>query len=177
MDRRLLDVILISENQRICGELGDALERLSCRCWFASSAEEIRALLQRHAFRLVLSMRPVTEQSDLASLLKGPGRTIFYSVPVDGGCLWFRAFPEIVAGERLSAVRPGEFLRVLSDFIARSIALSVRRLKAATPLQPTSSRISPIPSSDCRSARILVSSPGRTDSVGSAERNRAAFVR
>jgi hypothetical protein len=161
MDRSSLDVLLISEDQRLCGELGEALERLNCRCWFASTAEEIRVLLQRRPFRLVLSMRPVTERSALAPLLQGPGRTIFYSVPVDGGCLWFRAFPEIVGGERLSAVRPGEFVKVLSDFITRSIALSVRRLKAATPLQPTSTEVSPIPSADCLPARILVSSPGR----------------
>ena len=118
MDQGLVDVLLISENQRGWYQLVEALERVGCRCWFASTAEELRALLDRHQFRLVLSKRPVTERSSLIQLLRGPERNIFYCVLVEDGWLWFRAFPEIVAGQRLSAVRPGEFMRTLNDLIA-----------------------------------------------------------
>jgi hypothetical protein len=157
MDRTSLDVLLISENQSGCCLLVKALERLKCRCWFASTAEEIRVLLKRLPFRLVLSTRPVTERSALTLLLRAPGRIIFYSIPVEDGCLWFRAFPEIVAGQRLSALRPGEFMKALNDLIARSTAQSVGRLKAAAPpLPPTNTKVSPIPSSNCLSSTVLV---------------------
>ena len=52
-------------------------------------------------------------------LLCKPKRSVFYSVPVENGCLWFRAFPEIVAGQRLSAVRADAFTRLLTDLVAR----------------------------------------------------------
>lgn len=149
MNRGPLDVLLVSENQRTCCYLVEALERMSCRCWFASTAEEIRALFKRHPFRLVLSTRAVTEQSALTPLLKGSRRTVFYSVPVENGYLWFRAFPEIVAGQRLYGVRPGEFMKNLNDLVARLIAQSVRPVKSASPpLRSTNKKVSPIPSSN-----------------------------
>ena len=52
-------------------------------------------------------------------LLREQKRSVFYSIPVENGCLWFRAFPEIVAGERLFAVRASAFKRLLTDLIAR----------------------------------------------------------
>jgi hypothetical protein len=157
MDRGLLDVLLITENQRACCHLVETLVRMRCRCWFASTAEEIRALLKLHPFRLVLSTRPVTEQSALTALLKAPRRTIFYSVPVEHGCLWFRAFPEIVAGQRLSALRPAEFMNALNDLIARSTAKLVGRVKVAAPLPPpTNTKVSPIPSSNGFTSPLLV---------------------
>jgi hypothetical protein len=51
-------------------------------------------------------------------LLRKPKRNVFYSIPVEKGCLWFRAFPEIVAGERTSALRAGAFTKLLLDLIA-----------------------------------------------------------
>jgi hypothetical protein len=157
MERDLLDVLLITENQRGCCHLVEALARLSCRCWFAATDDEIRILLKRYPFRLVLSTRPATERSALTALLSGPGRSVFYSVPVEDGCLWFRAFPEIVAGQRACALRPGEFLKALNDFIASATAQPVGRAKVAAPLlTPTNTKVSPIPSSNCPSATLLV---------------------
>lgn len=118
MEQDLLNILVIAENRLRCCHLVKALEQLRCRCWFAFTAEDIRAVLDRHNFRLVLSTRPITEGSALMLLLCEPTRTVFYSIPVENGCLWFRAFPEIVAGERLSAVRPSEFKRLLTDLIA-----------------------------------------------------------
>jgi hypothetical protein len=106
-------------------------ERSKCHCWFASTAGEIRALLERHSIGLVLSTRPVTERSAQTPLLTGSKRTIFDSVPVEDGCLWFRGFLEIVSSQRLCAVWIGEFMKALNDPIAHSGAQSVDR--AVTP--------------------------------------------
>jgi hypothetical protein len=119
MERDLLDILIIGENKQRCCHLVRALEQLKCRCWFASTAEEIRAVLDRRNFPLVLSTRPVTEGSALMLLLCRPERSVFYSVPVENSYLWFRAFPEVVAGKRLSSVRAGAFARFLTDLIPR----------------------------------------------------------
>ena len=119
MEQDLLDILVIGENQQRCCHLMKSLEQLKCRCWFASATEEIRAALDHHNFRLVLSTRPVTEGSALMPLLCKPKRSVFYSIPVENGCLWFRAFPEIVAGQRLSAVTAGAFARFLTNLIPR----------------------------------------------------------
>lgn len=119
MEQDLLDILIIGENQQRCCHLIKALEQLKCRCWLASEAAEIQAALDRHNFRLVLSTRPVTDGGALLLLLCKPNRTVFYSIPVENGCLWFRAFPEIVAGQRLSAVRADAFARLLTDLIPR----------------------------------------------------------
>jgi hypothetical protein len=112
----LLDVLLINKGQQRLCHLAMQLEGLGCHCWFASTAEEIRALLDRHPFRLILSTRPVTEWSVLMELLRGPERSVFYSFPVENGCLWFKAFSESSLA-RGSAFRPGEFMRTLNDLI------------------------------------------------------------
>lgn len=117
MEQDLLDTLIIGENQQRCCNFVKALESLKCRCWFASTTEEIRVVLDRHNFRLVLSTRPITEGNALMLLLCKPKRTVFYSIPVENGCLWFRAFPEIVAGQRLSAIGAGAFKRLLTDVI------------------------------------------------------------
>lgn len=119
MGQDFLNILVIAENRLLCCHLVKALEQLKCCCWFASTAEDVRAVLDRHNFSLVLSTRPITEGSALMLLLCKPKRSVFYSIPVEDGCLWFRAFPELVAGERLSGVRPSEFKRLLTDLIAR----------------------------------------------------------
>jgi hypothetical protein len=140
MEQDLLDILVIGENRQRCCHLVKALEHLSCRCWFASTAEEIRAVLDRRSFRLVLSTRPVTEGSALMPLLCERKRSVFYSIPVENGCLWFRAFPEIVAGQRLSAVRAGAFTRLLTDLIAR-----LKSPKQPIPISPSTAIFNSIP--------------------------------
>ena len=139
MDQGLSDVLLIGENQRGWSQLVKALERLRCRCWFASTVEEVRILLKRHPFRLILSTRPVTDRGALMLLLRGPGRNIYYSVLTEDSCLWFRAFPEIVDGQRLCAVRPAVFMRTLNDLIARlsssNLRISVREARSCRRLR------------------------------------------
>lgn len=113
-------VLFICESKRSCWQLVKHLEQQGCCCWFAWTPAEIRALLEQHEFRLVLSARPVTEQSPLMELLKGSHRIVFYSVPVENSCLWFQAIPEVVCELRVTALRPSEFTNTLNDLIARS---------------------------------------------------------
>jgi hypothetical protein len=110
-----MNVLFIGENERSCWHLARHLEKLGCSCWFASTPGEIRTLLDRYAFPLVLSTRPVTEGSPLMELLSGPGRTVFYSFPVEDGCLWFQAIPEVPHVPHVSAFRPGAFMSILDN--------------------------------------------------------------
>ena len=122
MNQGLLDVLLIGENPRGWTHLSKTLEHLGCHCWFASTVEEVRALIDRLPIRVVLSSRPITEPGALMKLLRAPERSIYYSCPVEDGCLWFRAFPEIVAAERMAGVRASEFVRTLKKLIAHLTA-------------------------------------------------------
>jgi len=113
-----LDVLLISETQRSWWHLTRHLEQRGCVCWSASTHEKVRALLGQRPFRLVLSTRPVTERNTLMELLRAPGRFVFYSFPIEGGCLWFQAIPEIPHSSRTSALRPSAFMSNLDDLIS-----------------------------------------------------------
>lgn len=118
MAREELDVLLVGGNRQGWWRIAQHLEQMGCHCWFALTAEDVRDLLARSRFRLILSARPVTERSNLMELLRAPDRTVFYSFQVENGCLWFRAMPEIIRGERLSTFRPGEFIGVLDAAVA-----------------------------------------------------------
>lgn len=119
MARDELDVLLVGGNRRGWWHLTQHLEQLKCRCWFAFAAEEVRELLIERQFQLILSARPVTEGSALMKLLRGSQRVVFYSFPVENGCLWFRAMPEIISGERAFTLRPDEFIGILHEAVAR----------------------------------------------------------
>lgn len=110
-----MNVLFIGESERSCWHLARHVEELGCHCWFASTLAEIRTLLARYAFPMVLSTRPVTEGSPLMELLSGPVRTVFYSFPVEDGCLWFQAIPEVPYVRHVCAFRPGEFTSILDN--------------------------------------------------------------
>jgi len=118
MARDELDVLLIGGSRQGWWRLAQHLEQMDCHCWFALTAENVRDLLAQRRFRLILSARPVTEGSKLMELLRAPERTVFYSFPVENGCLWFRAMPEMIRGEHSSTLRPGEFISVLDEAVA-----------------------------------------------------------
>jgi hypothetical protein len=84
MKQTLVDMLLVNESPRGWFHLTTVLERMGCRCWIASERDDIVRLMDRRSFRLILSMRPITQHSHLMSLLKGTGRSIFDSVPVEG---------------------------------------------------------------------------------------------
>lgn len=118
MDERVLDVLLIGENERAWWHLARRLEKMGCRSWFASTPEEARTLVDRHPFPLILSASPVTKHSSLMQLVR-PNCNAFYFVPVEDSCLWFQAVPETSRGPRASALRPAEFMRLLGQLIAQ----------------------------------------------------------
>lgn len=112
-----MNVLVICDNRQGCWHLAGRLEQLGCSCWFASSNEEIRAVLAQRPFRLVVSTQPVTERGSLMRTLQAPDRLVFYSLPVEQGCLWFQAIPEISEGPRASALRPSEFMSILTNLV------------------------------------------------------------
>jgi hypothetical protein len=124
MEQGAANVLLIGENEQSWWHLARRLGHLGCRPWFASTTEEARALIDQHSFRLILSTRPVTKRSPLMQMVE-PECSVFYSVPVEDGCLWFQAAPESVSASRLSAVRPREFVNILSSLIAGPVPLEV----------------------------------------------------
>ncbi|HTV57460.1 MAG TPA: hypothetical protein VMJ93_01155 [Verrucomicrobiae bacterium] len=133
MKQDLLEILVIGDGLQRCCHTVEALEQMGCRCWFASTDEEIREALGRHSFRLALSTRPVTEGSALMMLLREPQRSVFYSIPVENGCLWFRALPETVAGQRLSGVGAGAFTRLLADLIEQLKSAGHSRSNSSSP--------------------------------------------
>ena len=116
MERGAVDVLLVGENEQGWWHLAWRLRSLGCRSWFASTTEEAQALIAQHPFRLVLSTRAVTNRSPLMQMVE-PGCSVFYSFPVENSCLWFQAAPESLSGRRSSALRPSEFMVILSDLI------------------------------------------------------------
>jgi hypothetical protein len=112
-----VNVLFVCDTQRYCWHLARHLEQLGCTCWFASTAEELRILIDQHSFRLVVSTRPVTTQGSLMGLLRAPERFVFYSFRVEDGCLWVQALPEIPDGPQLSMLRPSEFMSRLDDIV------------------------------------------------------------
>jgi hypothetical protein len=118
MARNELDVLLVGGSRQGWWRLAKHLEQLECHCWFAHTTEDVRELLIQHGFPLILSARPVTEGSNLMELLRATERTVFYSFPVENGCLWFRALPESISGKRAFTFRPNEFVSVLHEAVA-----------------------------------------------------------
>jgi hypothetical protein len=117
MEQPAVDVLLIGQSSGSWAHLAKALRPMGFRCWLGSTPEEIRALLDLRQFGLVLSAQPITPHTYLMPLLEAPGRNIFYSVPVDGSCLWIQAFPENASGRPSSALRPSEFMAALKDLV------------------------------------------------------------
>jgi|SRR5579862_1784146 hypothetical protein len=117
MDQRTVNVLLIAENERGWWQLTQHLKNLGCRSWFASTTVEAQALIARHPFRLILSARPVTRHSPL-SRIADSDCSVFYSIPVEDGCLWFQAPLELLSTPRLTALRPREFMALLTDLVA-----------------------------------------------------------
>lgn len=61
--------------------------------------------------------RPVTEHGTLMRMLRAPRRFVFYSLPVEQDCLWFQANSRNFDGPRASALRPSEFMSILSKLV------------------------------------------------------------
>jgi hypothetical protein len=126
--QRKMNALFIGESQRAWWRIARRLEQRGCNCWFASTNEELRALLSQRSFYLVLSAHPVTEGGPLMDLLQAPERFVFYSFPIEDSCLWFQAIPEISNVSPVSALRPSEFMSIL-DALLTSEGDSPRRFQ------------------------------------------------
>jgi hypothetical protein len=127
MEQGALNVLLIGESEHVWWHLVQSLGLMGCRLWFASTNEEVRALLEQRPFRFILSAYPVTGRSPILRLVR-PGCSVFYSVPVEYGCLWFQAAAEPVSDPRVSALRPKQFMSILNHLVAD---LTSKQLAAA----------------------------------------------
>ena len=117
VDGTTINALLVVESQRRGRNFAARLERLGCKCWVATTREEVRVLLRERPFRLVLSTRPVTDRGPLMDLLKDSERAVFYSFPVANRFLWFQALPEFVDGEVPRPLGPRDLMSILAGLI------------------------------------------------------------
>lgn len=88
MSRPVANVLLLGESARGLSYTLFHLEQLGCTCAFATSSEEAIALIDRHAFHLILSTKPLHETDPLVAALGESDCTVFFSYPVEDGCWW-----------------------------------------------------------------------------------------
>jgi len=112
-------VLLVNETASDAFYMVTYLKNLGCLCALSRSVREARALLHREQFGLVLSKfeAPGGDCHQLSALLIGREMSFFYFYAVEGGCWWI---PCVCRGQECrgeSALRPGEFVRVLKELI------------------------------------------------------------
>lgn len=117
MERAGVNVLLVGENKQGCWHLVRRLEQRGCRCWFATTLKEVQSLLDQNSFRLVLSTRPVTQANPLMDLFRGSDCSLFYSYPVEDGCLWLQPMRDGQACLHTPALRPSEFMSLLDELM------------------------------------------------------------
>ena len=115
-----LKVLLVGESVQGSSFLLNRLWQQGCRCEFAATYEEIRALLRAKDIYLVLCPTRLDGRNllPLIDLLEGSNVSLFYSASGEQGCWWL---PALRHGDRCfgsCAVRPSEFISVLDELIA-----------------------------------------------------------
>src|ERR1700682_4631932 len=117
MSRPGATVLLLGESPRETSYLLCHLERLGCDCVFATSSEEAIALIDRHAFHLILSTKPLHEADPLVAALSESDCTVFFSYPAEDGCWWL---PLMRQGQKClgaPAVRLSVFVGLLDRLV------------------------------------------------------------
>jgi hypothetical protein len=117
MEQRGVNVLLIGESVRGFWQLARRLEERGCRWWFASTVSDIRSLLDERPFQLVLSTRPVNQGSAIMELLHGSACSVFYSYPIEDGCLWLQAIHHGQVCLKAPMLRPSEFGSALDEMV------------------------------------------------------------
>jgi hypothetical protein len=123
MDQGTAEILLLGENAGRSSYYSRRMEERGFRCWFARSTEDGLALFGRHAFRLIVSTRPMHEADPLIAQAVGSDCSVFFSYPVEDGCWWL---PLVHHGQKClgtPALRPSEFIDVL-DRMMREIELN-----------------------------------------------------
>ena len=118
-DGRKLKALLVGESILGASFLVNRLWQRGCHCQFATSDEELRALLKGQDIDLVLCPTRLRGRNllPLIDLLEGSNISLFYAQSVEEGCWWL---PALRKGQRCFgsfAVRPSEFISVLDEVI------------------------------------------------------------
>jgi hypothetical protein len=117
MSRPGATVLLLGESARGSSYLVCHLEQLGCTCSLATSSVEALELVDRHAFHLILSAKPLHETERLVAALSESDCTVFFSYPVEDGCWWL---PLVHCGQKClgaPAVRSSEFFSLLNRLV------------------------------------------------------------
>jgi hypothetical protein len=115
-------VLLVGDSPQAFSLCQQRLESKGCHCHRARSHHDLKALLTRKQFDIVLAMHPIerSAKNGLAVLLSGSRITLFYALPVEEGCWWV---PVLRIGDECigePALRPHEFSIVL-DVIVKEL--------------------------------------------------------
>ena len=93
MEPQRLQILLVRKSQNGSSVLATRLAAQGCTCTFANSLQNVRTLLDRRTFDLVLG--PIRLESDslypLIDRLEGTETTLFYSLGVEDGSWWLPA--------------------------------------------------------------------------------------
>lgn len=95
----------------------DFLNKRGCRCAFAESRREARALLKAEPFELVLDASSLLGDEPLSGEIAGSNCTMFRCCRVENSTLWL---PVLRGGEKCfgsPALRPREFAQTLERLI------------------------------------------------------------
>jgi hypothetical protein len=114
-------VLLLGESTMGASLLLRRLEQRGCRCWFAVSSDQGRALSKQHAFQLVLSTGPLSRANLMMMLddLDGTNCSVFATYPVEDGCLWLQLMENGGRCLGMPALRPSEFAVVLDHLLEK----------------------------------------------------------
>ena len=128
---RNLKVLLVGESAQGSSYLANRLLVWGCQCEFATSCEEMLALLKDEEIYLVLCPLRLNRRSllPLMDLLEGSHISLFYSLQVEQTCWWL---PGLRHGRKCygsGAVLPSEFISVLDEAVEQ--IRQVRRHKTA----------------------------------------------
>lgn len=82
----VMNVLLVSNMETGAGYLRQQLESRGCRCWSATSTEELSAMVDRQSFDLILSTSWLPDR--VLGKLADSKSTVFFSYPVRNGCWW-----------------------------------------------------------------------------------------
>jgi len=110
-------VLLLGKSGMLSSFLVRHLKESGCDCWDAASTEEALALIERHAFQLILSTRSVRETSRLLARCREPDCNGFFFFPVEDGGWWV---PLVRHGENClgaPAARRSEFVGLLDELL------------------------------------------------------------
>ena len=107
----IVRVLLVGDRPQLFLHHQKYLERNGCECEFVECERAACDMLGQRQFNLVLSLHADrgTNNSSLASLLRGSSTTLFYALRLEVGCWWV---PILKLGDECfgsPALRPGEF--------------------------------------------------------------------